>query len=82
MVLLQDRKIERLMYKMKQQKLTIWRMLLSVLAAMFGVQSEAARQRDFRQGNPWVFIALGIVGVFLFVLLLYGLVRLILFCAV
>ncbi|MFI4938053.1 MAG: DUF2970 domain-containing protein [Candidatus Berkiellales bacterium] len=60
------------------QKPTFWQMVLSVLAAMFGVQSAKARERDFSGGNPWVFIVLGIIAVALFVLILVGIVMLVL----
>lgn len=47
----------------------------SVLAGMFGVQSEAARQRDFSAGNIWVFIAVGVVMTLIFVLVLLWFVK-------
>lgn len=52
--------------------------LLSVLAAAFGVQSERNRRRDFARGRPAQFIALGVLFTALFVLLVYGAVRLVL----
>jgi len=54
--------------------MSIWRNLLSVLQAFFGVQSSENRQRDFEQGNPTIFLILGLivtlcflVSVFMFV---------------
>ncbi|RUO39579.1 DUF2970 domain-containing protein [Pseudidiomarina aestuarii] len=41
--------------------------LLSVLAALFGVQTEQNRQRDFTNGNPAVYITVGIIFIILFV---------------
>lgn len=57
---------------------TFWQMLQSVLAAAFGVQSERNRRRDFARGRPAQFIALGLLFTALFVLLVYGAVRLVL----
>jgi hypothetical protein len=60
-----------------QGKPTLWQVVKSVLAAMFGVQNSQNRERDFTQGNPWVFIIVGIVMVILFVLAIYGVVHLV-----
>lgn len=40
----------------------------SVLAAMFGVQSEQKRQQDFEQGSAPEYIFIGIIAVVIFVL--------------
>jgi len=37
-----------------------------VLQAFFGVQSSENRQRDFEQGNPKIFLFLGLVVTLLF----------------
>jgi hypothetical protein len=42
----------------------------SVIAALFGVQSESNRQQDFNQQSPWPFIIGGIIAIGLFVALL------------
>ncbi len=47
----------------------------SVLAAAFGVQSEAKRQQDFQAGKPGDYILIGIIFVVLFVIGLIWLVR-------
>lgn len=60
-----------------QGKPTLWQVVKSVLAAMFGVQNSQNRERDFTQGNPWVFIVVGVVMVILFVFAIYGVVRLV-----
>lgn len=62
----------------REPPLGLWRTLLSVLAAAFGVQSERNRQRDFAHGKPALFILLGVLFTALFVLLLYAVVRLVL----
>ncbi|MEM7291872.1 MAG: DUF2970 domain-containing protein [Pseudomonadota bacterium] len=48
----------------------------SVLAAGFGVQSRANRERDFKHGKPSHFIFAGLICTALFVLLVWGLVQL------
>lgn len=52
--------------------------LVSTLAAAFGVQSEKNRQRDFQHGSAKTYIITGIIGTVIFVLSVYGVVRLIL----
>lgn len=44
--------------------------VFSVLAALFGVQTEENRQRDFSNGKPAAFIAIGIFFIVLFVITL------------
>ncbi len=51
---------------MSQKKPGFFGVLQSVLAAMFGVQSEAKREQDFANGNPAEYIFLGIIMVILF----------------
>ena len=47
----------------------------SVLAAAFGVQSNANRKRDFESGKFWHFVAGGLVFVVVFVLVIYFAVK-------
>ena len=47
----------------------------SVLAAMFGVQSEENRERDFKHGKASHFIAVGIAFTVIFVLVLISIVN-------
>lgn len=61
--------------------LSFWQVLLSVLAAAFGVQSGKNRQRDFSRGKPMHFVAIGLLATALFVLLLYGTVKLVIYFA-
>lgn len=61
-----------------EQRLNWRQMLQSVLAAAFGVQSNRNRLRDFAHGKPSHFIVLGLLFTGLFVLLVYGVVRLVL----
>jgi len=62
----------------EEKKPTLWQMTKSVLAAFFGVQSSKVRERDFSKGNPLHFIIIGIVATTIFVLVVYGVVRLVL----
>lgn len=61
--------------------LSFWQVLLSVLAAAFGVQSGKNRQRDFSRGKPLHFVTIGLLATALFVLLLYGTVKLVIYFA-
>ena len=54
-------------------------MLGSVLAAALGVQSGKNRARDFRHGKPSHFIILGVGFTVLFVLIVLGVVKLVLY---
>ena len=54
----------------------------SVAAAFFGVQSAKNRERDFTRGKPVHYIAMGLVATLLFVLLMWGLVKLFLWVAI
>ena len=53
--------------------MNLFRYLLSVLQAFFGVQSSENRDRDFEQGNPVIFfvIAIAITIVFMASLFLF-----------
>lgn len=46
----------------------IWSTVQTVLGAMFGVQSEQQRQKDFEKGSPVQFIVGGIIFVVVFIL--------------
>lgn len=52
----------------------IFDIIKSVGAAMFGVQSEENRERDFKHGKASHFIAVGIVMTVIFVLVLVSIV--------
>lgn len=66
----------------KQPKpLTFRQMLQSVLAGALGVQSGKNRERDFSQGKPSHFILLGVGFTVVFVLVILGVVKLVLYLA-
>ncbi|UCE88246.1 MAG: DUF2970 domain-containing protein [Pseudomonadota bacterium] len=56
----------------------IWQVISSVLASLFGVQSNRARARDFEHGKPSTYIIVGLIGVVLFILLLVLVVNIVL----
>ncbi|MBX9914894.1 MAG: DUF2970 domain-containing protein [Pseudomonadaceae bacterium] len=60
---------------------SFWQMLHSVLAAAFGVQSGKNRARDFSQGKPSQFIALGLLFTLCFVLTILAVVKIVLYLA-
>jgi hypothetical protein len=48
----------------------------SVLMSFLGVQKESVRRRDFEKGRPLHYIIAGMVFTAVFIVLLYGLVKL------
>ncbi|RTR30196.1 DUF2970 domain-containing protein [Shewanella atlantica] len=53
----------------------VWDLLISTLAAFFGVQSEQNRKRDFQTNSPLPFIIMGIVLAIALVFTLLFIVR-------
>ncbi len=64
---------------MKENRPTLVDIFKSVLASFFGVQSDKNRQRDFQKGNPIHFIMVGVILTILFVLIIIGVIKLILY---
>jgi len=60
------------------QPLSFLELLQSVAAAMLGVQSDKARQRDFSRGKPLHFVIIGLAATLVFVLAVVGIVQLVL----
>lgn len=60
------------------QKLSIFQVIISSLAAMIGIQSQAIRERDFTKGTVIQFVIVGVVFTVLFVLALIFIVGLVL----
>lgn len=52
--------------------------VLSVIAAAFGVQSSKNRERDFKGGNIYVYIVAGVIFTAVFVVVVIFVVRLVL----
>jgi Na+/melibiose symporter-like transporter len=61
----------------RDDRLTFIQMLGSVLSSFVGIQKNATRERDFRHGRARDFILVGVLLTALFVLLLWGLVRIV-----
>jgi len=55
---------------------SLWQMICSAFAAMFGVQSEHNRQRDFSSGVTWHWLVTGLAVSAAFILFVIVLVRL------
>jgi hypothetical protein len=61
-----------------KSKQPFYKIVLSVIAALFGIQSSKKANEDFKETSPWIFIIIGIV---LIVLLVLGLVSVVRFVA-
>ena len=64
--------------KQESDNLTVWQILSSTLAAMFGVQKNERRVRDFSKGKPHQFIIAGLIAAAAFVLILLFVVQVVL----
>ncbi|MEZ5541697.1 MAG: DUF2970 domain-containing protein [Pseudomonadota bacterium] len=51
--------------------------LFSVLASMFGVQSNKNREKDFTHGKPSQYIIIGLLLTLVFILSVWGVVKLV-----
>lgn len=61
-----------------EHKPSILDVVKSVLASFLGVQSEKNRQRDFTHGKPIHYIIVGLVATVLFIVVIWGVVKLVL----
>lgn len=62
----------------KKPSPNFWQLIVSVLGAIFGVQSSKVRERDFNAGSAWwVYVLIGLVIVLVLVLALVGLAKLV-----
>jgi hypothetical protein len=62
-----DQQDEESKTRKKSENLSFWQVVLSVIQASFGVQSEKNRERDFKQGNLATFIVAALIFTSLFV---------------
>jgi len=62
---------------MTEKKLSFLQTLGSVLASFAGIQNNAKRERDFKQGRARDFIAVGVLITVLFITGVYGVVKLV-----
>jgi len=56
---------------------SLLQVLGSVLASMFGVQSNRRREQDFVHGKPSQYIVIGLVVTLVFILVVWGVVKLV-----
>lgn len=61
----------------QQPQLSFTQLLLSVLSAFLGVQSNANRERDFSNGKLSHFIIIGLMLALIFILVVVGVVNLV-----
>lgn len=61
-----------------KDKISLFQLITSVSAAMFGVQSDKNRERDFAKGNIWHFIIIGVVLALVFIGVLITVVKIVL----
>lgn len=57
------------------QKPSFWQIMLSAIAAAFGVQTKNNQERDFKHGNIYNYIAAGIIFTLLFIAVIAILVQ-------
>ena len=55
---------------MNKHSKAVWQIIKSVLAALFGVQSQQQHQQDFQHSSPWLFIVIGAIVIVLLVSIL------------
>lgn len=60
--------------KLISKKPSLWQVIGSVMCALFGVQSQKNRERDFTYGSAWKYILIGIIALIAFIL---GLLKLV-----
>lgn len=60
------------------KKVGLLAVVMSVMAAMFGVRGSKAHERDFTKGRPAAYILVGLIFTTLFVGVLVGVVMLVL----
>ncbi|MDH3559384.1 MAG: DUF2970 domain-containing protein [Gammaproteobacteria bacterium] len=56
---------------------SLLKVLGSVLASLFGVQSTRNREEDFTHGKPYHYIIMGLFVTIVFILSIWGVVRLV-----
>ncbi|HIF18154.1 MAG TPA: DUF2970 domain-containing protein [Cycloclasticus sp.] len=57
---------------------SFWQMVGSTMLSFLGVSKQSRRERDFKYGNPKVFIVTGFIMAFLFIMIVVGIVQLVL----
>ncbi|MEQ6884968.1 DUF2970 domain-containing protein [Salicola sp. Rm-C-2C1-2] len=62
----------------QRNKPSFWQVVVSILAAALGVNSESNRERDFSASSPWPFIVGGVIFGVMFVVGIALIVKLVL----
>lgn len=62
----------------KSDDISLFKVVLSVMSAMVGIQSNKNRERDFVKGRPAAYIIVGIIMTLLFILTLWTVVSIVL----
>lgn len=60
-----------------EKEISLFKVVLSVMAAMFGVQSSKNRERDFAKGRPAAYVIVGIIMTLLFILTIWTVVSIV-----
>lgn len=63
--------------KLSPRRQSLFSVFRSVSASMFGVQSSKKHAEDFAEGNVKAYIVVGLIATILFVLAIWGLVKLV-----
>ncbi len=70
-----------LAFRMSREKLSLLDVIKSTLMSFLGVQKDSVRERDFASGRPFDFIIVGVLLTILFIVVLVGIVKLVLYFA-
>lgn len=54
---------------------SFWKIVLSTMAAAFGVQTQKNLETDFKHGNIYAYIAAGIIFTMLFIAVVFTIVQ-------
>lgn len=57
---------------------SLWQVVVSVMASMFGVQSSRKHEQDFAKGRAWVYVAVGLVATIAFIMTIWFVVQMVL----
>jgi len=61
----------------RQERVSLWQVISSVMASFLGVQRSDKYERDFTHGKPSHYIIVGLIGTILFILFMVGVVKLV-----
>ena len=59
-----------------QRRQSLWSVTRSVIASMIGVQSSKKHEEDFKEGKVSTYIVMGVVATIVFILAIFGVVKL------